>query len=113
MKSPLEIYNEVAKKFNVTPEKQVHVRQKMAYAEAQSNEQKAIMNRLLCDIAITQIELDKLKDEATKAAYRGKIAKYEDDLRQLSAAVDVSLQFEKELREENPSVSAGEHPEGY
>lgn len=114
MKSPLQIYNEVAKEFGITPNKQVHARQKKAYFEAQSQEQKAIINRLLSDIAITQVEYEKLQDDASKAAYRQKIAKYEDDLRQLSAALDISLQFEKELSDENPDLGStpADHPEG-
>lgn len=100
MKSPLEQYNEIAKEFGITKEKQVHIRQKKAYFEAQSQEQKAIINRLLSDIATTKVELDKLQDDASRAAYRQKIAKYEDDLRQLSAALDITLQFEKELSSE-------------
>lgn len=104
MQSPLQIYNQVAKKFNVTVEKQVHPRQKLAYATEQSNQQRAIINRLLCDVATTQVELDKAKDDATKSAYQKKIAGYEDDLRQLSAGLDVSMEFEKELRDENPNT---------
>ena len=105
MKSPLQIYNEVAEKFNVTADKQVHIRQKQAYFEAQSQEQKAIINRLISDIAITQVQLDKMKDEASKAAYEQKIAGYENDLRQLSAALDITMEFEKELNSESKATA--------
>jgi hypothetical protein len=98
--SPLTIYNEVAKSFKITAEKQVHIRQKLAYAEAQVQEMQAVTNRLLFDVVTSKLHLETAKDDNTKAAYEGKLRGYENDLRQMSANLDYAILIHKELNEE-------------
>lgn len=100
MKSPLSIYNEFAKEFDVLPEKQLHIRQKMAHVESQIQEKKAIINRLLVDIAITKTQLDKMQDKPSQEAYEGKIAEYRKDVRQLSDSLSINMQLYEEFSEE-------------
>lgn len=97
MNTPLFFYNETAKQFGITEEKQVHLRQKQAYATAQVDEMKAITNRLLADIASTKCHMDTAKDDNTKAAYEGKLRTYENDLRQMSASLEYAIALSKEL----------------
>lgn len=99
MKSPLSLYNETAKQFGITDEKQVHLRQKQSFATTQVDEMKAVANRLLFDIASTKCHMDTAKDDNTKAAYEGKLRGYENDLRQMSASLDYALALDKELAE--------------
>lgn len=114
MKKAIDYYNEVAKKFNVTKEKSLHPRQKLAYVSEQANQQRAIINRLLVDCALTMCELDGAKDPMTQAAYTKKLNGYEDDLRQLSKSLDVAIELEKDLQSESPELTTTEadYPEG-
>lgn len=100
MKSPLAIYAEAAKEYGVTPEKQLHVRQKLAYIEAQVQEQQAIINRLLFDVVTTELKLADAKDNMSKQAIRSKLDSYKGDLQQLSDALDINLVIKKELDQE-------------
>lgn len=97
MASPLELYKEVAEKFKVTPDKQLHDRQKQAFVESQVGEQKAVVNRLIVDTAMARHELADAKDDATKAAYGKKVAQFEDDLRQFTKTLDFFQELAKEL----------------
>lgn len=97
MTSPLSLYNETAKQFNITPEKQVHIRQKVAFAEAQTQEMQAVANRLLFDIVTTKLALEAAKDDNTKAAYTNKLGAYENDLRQMSQSLDYAMAIKGEL----------------
>lgn len=100
MKSPLAIYVETAKQFNITADKQVHIRQKLAFAEAQVQEMQMVANRLLFDVVTTKLHLEDAKDDNTKAAYEGKLRGYENDLRQMSQNLDTALIIYKELNDE-------------
>lgn len=100
MKSPLVAYNAAAKEFGITPEKQLHIRQKMQFAETQVQEMQAVTNRLLFDIAATMCHLDTAKDDNSKAAYEGKLRGYQNDLRQMSASLDYAILIQKELGDE-------------
>lgn len=111
MTSPIELYKKVAKDFNITPEKTLHPRQQLAYVQEQANQQKQIINRLLCDIAVTTAQLATAKDDNTKAAYSKKIADYEADLRQLSRSLDFFLELEDNFVQSNPGVEPGAYPE--
>jgi len=97
MSTPLELYKEVAKEFKVIGAKLQHDRLKQAFVSSQVNEQKAIINRLIVDTAMSRHELSGAKDDATKAAYQKKVAGFEDDLRQLSKTLDFLMELEKEL----------------
>jgi hypothetical protein len=100
LKSPLAIFNETATQFSITPDKQVHIRQKLAFAEAQKQEMQAVANRLLFDIVTTKLALETAKDENTEAAYKNKLSQYENDLRQMSKSLDFAMAIEKELSDE-------------
>jgi hypothetical protein len=100
LSTPLEIYNETAEKFGITAKKQVHIRQKLAFAEAQVQEMQAVANRLLFDVVTTKIHLATAKDENTKSAYEGKLRGYENDLRQMSANLDSAIAIHEELSKE-------------
>lgn len=115
MNSPLSMYKEVAKEFGITEDKQVRPRQKIAFAEAQVQEQRAIINRLIADTARARTDMEKARDATLKAAYAKKMAGYEDDLRQMATNLNFSIEFERELRDEFKEVgevSPVDHPEG-
>jgi len=97
MATPLELYKEVAKEFKITPNKQLHDRQKQAFVEAQVGEQKAVINRLIVDTAMARHELAGAKEDATRAAYGKKVAQFEDDLRQFSKTLDFFQELTNEL----------------
>ncbi len=97
MKSPLSLYNETAKQFGITDEKQVNLRQKQSFATTQVQEMQAIANRLLFDIAATRCHLETAKDDNTKSAYEGKLRSYENDLRQMSSSLDYAIAIAKEF----------------
>lgn len=100
MKSPLAIYNDTAKKFKITSDKQLHVRQKTAYVTEQVQAMQAVANRLICDIVATTMALDDAKDDSTKAAIQNKLASYENDLRQTSMGMDHYIKLQEELSAE-------------
>jgi hypothetical protein len=100
LKTPLQHYNETAEQFGIGPEKQVHLRQKQAFATTQVQEMQAVANRLLFDVATTKCHMETAKDDNTKAAYDGKLRGYENDLRQISASLDYALEIAKELDQE-------------
>lgn len=112
--SPLQTYKAIATEFGIGADQSVHPRQKLAFFSEQVNQQKAIANRLLGDLAHARLDIDTAQDAMTKAAYRQRAAKYEDDLRQIVQALNFSLQMEKELSAENPGVETtpADHPEG-
>jgi hypothetical protein len=105
MKSPLETYKEIAKEFNVTEEKSLHIRQKIAFFSEQANQIRMVVNRLIGDLAKARIDLSGVKDDVAKTAYQKEVTKYEDDLRQMTRTLDFFIQLEKELSEENPTIS--------
>lgn len=106
MKSPLTIYNETAKEFGITADKNVNIRQKVAFAEEQAAQMRQIANRLLFDIATTKFHLEEAKDRATKNAYQQKANQYENDLSQTSDSLTVVLQLVEELNNELKSDTA-------
>jgi hypothetical protein len=97
--SPLAIYNETAEQFGITAAKQVNIRQKLAFAEAQAQEQMAIINRLLFDITTTKMQMEGASEDM-QAAHQNKLNSYENDLRQLSRALDSALAIKGELDKE-------------
>lgn len=115
MKSPLALYNEIAAEYNVTDEKKLHPRNIIAHVTAQVQEQKAIINRLIVDAAKARQDVQDAKDDTTKAAYAGNVAKFENDLRQMVKTLDFFAEFEKELTAKNPSVEVKpeDHPDGF
>lgn len=100
--SPIEAYKQKAKEFNITEEKQVHPRQKLAFVESQAQEQMAIINRLLFDCALASTNWSSAKDDISKAAHAKRLNEFESDLRQLTVTLDFYLKAAKELRSELP-----------
>lgn len=100
MQSPLAIYNETAEQFRITDDKQLHVRQKLAFINEQVQSMQAVSHRLLCDIVTTKLALDEAKDDNTKAAISGKLSQYENDLRQTSTGMEYYIALQTELNEE-------------
>jgi outer membrane murein-binding lipoprotein Lpp len=100
LSSPLQYYNETAKQFGITDKKQIHIRQKLAFASEQVQQMQAVANRLLFDIASTKCHLETAKDDNSRAAYEGKLREYERDLRQMAASLDYAIQIEDELNVE-------------
>ncbi len=93
MTSPVSQYDKVAKEFNVVGDKCVPTEVKLRFAREQATEQASICNRLIFDIVTTNIYLDAAKDDTTMAAYAQKLAGYQNDLRQMSASLGISLSF--------------------
>lgn len=106
MKSPLKTYKEICKEFNITPEKSLHTRQKIAFFSEQANQQKQIINRLIGDLVKARMDLDAANDDVAKSAFTVKVNSFTDELRQMSKTLDFFLLLEKELSEENPDVKA-------
>lgn len=98
-KSPLALFNETAEQFNVTAEKQIHIRQKLAYIDEQVQSMQFLINRLLCDIVTTKLAATDAKDPTTLAAIEGKQREYERDLRQTSMALEHHLALQTELND--------------
>ena len=113
--SPLELFNEVAEQFNITKEKQVHPRQKKAFAESQVEEQKLIINRLLVDTAQARKNRDAATDETMKAAHQNKVTQFEGDLRQLTKTLDFFIELRDNLYKVYPEakVESTTRPDGY
>lgn len=113
--SPLSLYNEVAKDFNITANKQVHPRQKKAFVESQIQEQQLIINRLLVDTAMARKNVSESKDDTVRAAHQKKVSQYEDDLRQLTKTLDFFIEFKSNLDTEYPEAKSAdaERPDGF
>ncbi len=95
MATPLELYEQVAKDFGVTEDKQLHSRQKQAFIESQVGEIKAVINRLVVDTAKSRQDLADAKDDATKGAYQKKVGEFETELRQFVKTLDFFQQLAK------------------
>lgn len=115
MTSPLGLFEQVAKEFNVTGEKLVHPRQQRAYVDAQITEQALITNRLLVDAARARQSVQDSKDDTTKAAHQSKLQTFENDLRQMSKTLDFFLELRDDLAKKYPAVDkvAAERPDGF
>lgn len=113
--SPLELFNKVAADFKITKDKQVHPRQKKAYAEAQVEEQKLIINRLLVDAAMARMHRDAATDENMKAAHQNKVTQFEGDLRQLTRTLDFFIELRDNLNNEYPEADSAKaaRPDGF
>lgn len=99
---PLALYDQVATQFNIVDAKRVHPRQIRAYVGAQVQEQGLILNRLIIDAAKARLDISESKDDTTKAAYESNLAKYENDLRQMSRTLDFFIKLDEELAKEYP-----------
>lgn len=106
MKSPLTTYKEQAKEFNITEDKQIPGVAKLNFARTQVQEQQQIINRLLVDLTMTLIQAESAKDDNTKSAYEGKATGYRNDLRQLTASLDIVSALVKELEKEVGQTSS-------
>lgn len=116
MKSPLQLYKEAAKQFNVTEPKSLHPRQKIAFVTAQVQELQGVVNRLLFDAARAKRNLEEAKDDVSKGAHQDNLSKFESDLRQMTKTLDFALELQRELEQEYPDVgevSNADHPDGY
>ena len=104
--SSLKYVKEVSKRFGIKGNKELHERGRQAYVTAQVQEQKAIINRLIIDAAVTEAAIADAKDDNTRSAYQSKLSNYESDLRQLTKTLDFFLKLEEELGkgdDEHPS----------
>lgn len=104
MKSPLQLYEEIAKEFGITDEKSLHTRQKIAWFEEQANQQRMVVNRLLGDLAKARMDLESAKDDVSKNAYRKKANDFENDLSQMTGSLGFFIEIVSELKKENPGV---------
>lgn len=95
--TPLAKYDELAKQFKITEDKNVPIEQRLMFAREQAVQMKQIANRLLFDLTASHMHLNAAKDDTTKAAYQAKINEYERDLRQTSGGLDPILTLIQEL----------------
>lgn len=91
MPKPIEVYNDLLKEFEITDRVSVHPENKLLYLRSQRDEQKAIINRLLFDMATSQIHQNEAKDPTTKDAHRKKYDDYKADVRQLLRSLNITL----------------------
>ena len=114
-KTAIDFVKEIADKFGVTGEKELHPRQKRAFVEAQAGEQKAIINRLIVDAATARFHASQAKDETTASAHESKANGYEGDIRQLVKTLEFYQELAKQLAEEHPEVKdvSAEHPDSF
>lgn len=104
MKSPIEIYKDVLKEFEIEGKLDVHPRQKGAYLEEQIQQQQQILNRLFFDITVATNAQNEAKDPLSKDAHRQKVEKFRNDVWQILEGLKVNLKLVEEVRNEYPDL---------
>lgn len=107
-KSPLSVYKEVVKEFEVEDSQNVSPTGKMTYVQEQLAQQKAVINRLLFDIATARFHMAEATDPQVKDAHRKKSDDFVGDLRSLLGAAKVNIKLIEELRKEYPELAVEE-----
>lgn len=108
MKSPLDVYKEVVKEYGVKDEQTVSPVGKLTYIQEQLGQQRAVINRLLFDIATAQYHMENAKDPIVKDAHRKKSDDFKNDLRSLLGASEVNIKLIDELRKEYSELAIEE-----
>lgn len=99
----IDYYNDIVKEFEITAELTVEEPNKVMYLREQRDQQRAIINRLVFDMATAKAHEDAAKDAAMKDAHRKKYDDYKNDLRQLLGALKINLQLLESLSEASSS----------
>lgn len=102
MSTALSVYKKILKEFEITDELNVQSINKLLYLREQRDQQRAVINRLLFDLATTRIHQQTAKDPTTSDAYRKKYDDYTSDLRQLTTSLKINLELIDELEAEHP-----------
>lgn len=97
MKTPLTVYTEQAKDLGITDELNVPMIARLSFVREQGQQMAQVVNRLLYDLALTELGLQAAKDDTTKAAIEQQKAKYINDLRQTRDSLIPTLELVKEL----------------
>ncbi len=105
---PLAKYKEVVKEFGIPDEHNVSPVGKMTYIQEQVGQQKAILNRLLFDLTVSEVHKEQAKDKMSQDAHRKKADEYRNDLYQIHAALKINIQLIDELRAEYPELAIEE-----
>lgn len=100
MKSPLTIYKEEAKRLGVTEKMYIPTVAQLNHVRSQVQEQQAILNRALTDLAYAKTHIENLKDTQTKSAYQTKINDFEADAVNMIDRLNIMLPLLKELDKE-------------
>ena len=102
--SPLSIYKEVLQECGVREEVNVPPVARLTYVQEQAQQQKAILNRLLFDLATAVYNQNESKDDTTKHAHRQKADGFRNDIRQIKTALEINLTLIDELRAEHKEL---------
>lgn len=93
----LQYVDKVKKDLDITKELEAHPRQVKAHVEAQIQELKAVLNRLILDAARAEEAIATAKDETTRGAHVSKLNTFHSDIRQFAGTLRFFLELDSEL----------------
>jgi hypothetical protein len=107
MISPLKVYKDLAKKYDVTPDIDLTPMAKLSYLETQKQEIQHVLWRSLTD-AIHATRLQESDNEVLKAKGNNNYAQHVNEVQQFVGAIRMLNKFIEELKEEYPELSSEE-----